>query len=70
MKHTKSLPPVTVYAVELLVGAEYDSWVVDSLWDSEEKAKAYATENFRQSNWGSPVPRWTITPYPLNPKNP
>lgn len=55
--------PVTIYAVEILDGAEYDCWVVDSLWSSREMAEKYAKSAFRQCNWGSPVPSWSINEY-------
>lgn len=58
--------PTKVWAVEILDGAEYDSWVVESIWDSKEKAEKYAKRQFIQSNWGSPVPKWNIQEYELN----
>ena len=58
-----------VYAVEIISGAERDSWVVDSVWSTREKAEEYARDNFRQCNWGSPVPSWNIQPYTLDKGN-
>lgn len=68
MCHTPE--PVTVYAVETLDGAERDSWVVDSLWTTRDKAEAYAKARFQQCNWGSPVPSWNIQPYTLDSETP
>lgn len=42
----------TVFAVEILDGAEHDCWVVDSIWSTREAAETYAKEHFRQCNWG------------------
>lgn len=57
---------VIIYAVEQLDGAEQDCFVVDSLWDTREKAEKYAKEHYQQSGWGCPVPTWSITEYELN----
>lgn len=58
-----------VFAVEYRTGAEYDCFIVDSVWSTEKAAIEYAKAVYVQSRWGSSVPEWIVTPYTLNKGN-